>query len=440
MNPFRRAQLGWDIRGSLLVRPFAVMITTIALAEVLPALEADGRLRLPTALAALLATEPGSAQVVLATMAGSMITVVSVVYTILVVALTLASIQFSPRILSSFLRHTSTQWTLGLVLGTFAYCILLLRSLRLDPPFVPLASLSLAVALVLASLSALVWFIHHIANGIQANHLVDRLAAETEPVVDEVWTATPQPEAPSPTVAGIPIQSNSSGYVQLIDTNGLRRLAGRGLVVIVERGMGRFVRAGAILARIDPPAAATPEVAATVRAAFDLGPVRTFQEDIEWGFRQIVDIALKAISPAINDPSTAATCIDHLTRLLTRALGRFPPPRVEQHGSGTLVLPHTTAVDLVDLAFEQLRQYSRNDMAVSLRLLRAFAEVGQATADPTVHDRLKSHARLLETAVRPNFAPVDCDELDRRLAAVAALGTSSCEKNPSASLHNSGRI
>jgi uncharacterized membrane protein len=444
MNPFRRAQLGWDIRGSLLVRPFAVMIITIALAEVLPALEADGRMRLPTALAALLATEPGSAQVVLATMAGSMITVVSVVYTILVVALTLASIQFSPRILSSFLRHTSTQWTLqfsprilssflrhtstqwtlGLVVGTFAYCVLLLRSLRLDPPFVPMASLTLAVALVLASLSALVWFIHHIANGIQANHLVDRLAAETEPVVDEVWTTMPQPEAPSPTVAGTPIQSNSSGYVQLIDTNGLRRLASRGLVVIVERGMGRFVRAGAILARIDPPAAATPDVAATVRAAFDLGPVRTFQEDIEWGFRQIVDIALKAISPAINDPSTAATCIDHLTRLLTRALGRFPPPRVEQHGRGVLVLPHTTAVDLVDLAFEQLRQYSRNDMAVSLRLLRAFAEVGQATADAAVHDRLKSHARLLETAVRPNFAPGDCDELDRRLAAVAALGTS----------------
>jgi uncharacterized membrane protein len=434
MNRFRRAQLGWDIRGSLLVRPFAVMVGGIALAEILPALEAAGRLRLPTALAALLATEPGSAQVVLATLAGSMITVVSVVYTILVVALTLASMQFSPRILSSFLRHTSTQWTLGLVVGTFAFCVLVLRSLRVDPPFVPLASLALAVMLVLASLSALVWFIHHIANGIQANHLVDRLAAETEPVIDEVWTTTPQPEAPAPNVSGMGIPSNRSGYIQLIDTNGLRRLAGRGLVVVVERGMGRFVSVGAILARVDPPAAAPPDVAVVVRDAFDLGPVRTFQEDVEWGFRQIVDIALKAISPAINDPSTAATCIDHLTRLLTRALKRFPPPRVERHGSGTLVLPHTTAVDLIDLAFEQLRQYSRGDMAVSLRLLRAFAEVGEATAEPAIHDRLKSHARLLETAVRPSFAPMDCDELNRRLAAVEALGTPSCQKYQDGSL------
>jgi uncharacterized membrane protein len=425
MNPFRRAQLGWDIRSSLLVRPFALLITFIVLAEILPALEAGGRMRLPAVLASLLDTESGSAQAVLATLAGSMITVVSVVYTILVVALTLASMQFSPRILSSFLRHTSTQWTLGLVVGTFAYCVLLLRSIRIDPPFVPLASLALAVALVLASLSALVWFIHHIANGIQANHLVDRLAAETEPVIDEVWSKAPRPEAPAPDVTGVAIQSNRSGYVQLIDTNSLRRLADRGLVLIVERGMGRFVRVGAVLARIHPPSAATPDVAATIRAAFDLGPVRTFQEDVEWGFRQIVDIALKAISPAINDPSTAATCIDHLTRLLTRAVARFPPPRVEKHSSGTLVLPQTTAADLIDLAFEQLRQYSRGDMAVSLRLLRAFAEVGQATADPAVHDRLKSHARLLETAVRPNFAPMDCDELDRRLAAVEALSASS---------------
>jgi uncharacterized membrane protein len=434
MNPFRRAQLGWDIRSSLMVRPFAVMIALIGLAEILPALEDGGRMRLPTVLASLLATEPGSAQVVLATLAGSMITVVSVVYTILVVALTLASMQFSPRILSSFLRHTSTQWTLGLVVGTFVYCVLVLRSVRLDPPFVPLASLALAVALVLASLSALVWFINHIANGIQANHLVDRLAAETEPVIDEVWTEAPQKEPPAPNVAGMAIQSTRSGYVQLIDTNALRRLAGRGLVVIVERGMGKFVRVGANLARIDPPDAATPDVAAAVRDAFDLGPVRTFQEDVEWGFRQIVDIGLKAISPAINDPSTAATCIDHLTRLLTRALRRFPPPGVERHGSGTLILPHTTAVDLVDLAFEQLRQYSRSDMAVSLRLLRAFAEIGQATGEPAVHDRLKSHARLLDTAVRPNFAPMDCDELDRRLAAVAALGTSSSQKNQNDSL------
>jgi uncharacterized membrane protein len=137
MNPFRRAQLEWDIRGSLLIRPFATMIAFIALAEILPALEDDGLVRLPVALASLLDTEPGSAQVVLATLAGSMMTVVSVVYTILVVALTLASMQFSPRILSSFLRHTSTQWTLGLVVATFVYCILILRSIRLDPPFVP---------------------------------------------------------------------------------------------------------------------------------------------------------------------------------------------------------------------------------------------------------------------------------------------------------------
>jgi uncharacterized membrane protein len=420
MNPFRLAQLAWDLRGGLLIRPFAVMGALAALAEILPWAERAGWLAMPAPLLPLFATEPGSAQVVLATLASSMMTVVSVVYTILVVALTLASMQFSPRILSSFLRHASTQWTLGLVAGTFVYCVLLLRAVRLDPPFVPLGSLGFAVALVLASLGALVWFIHHIANGIQANHLVDRLATETEPVIDQVWSAAPIASA-SAIAPTSPVFADRSGYVQLIDTAALRRLAASGQVIAVERGMGRFVAHGAVLARIDPPPG--PEVAAAVRAAFDLGPVRTLQEDVEWGFRQIVDIALKAISPAVNDPSTAATCIDQLARLLTRALGRFPPPAVERHGTGALAVPHSGRVDLVDLAFEQLRQYSRTDMAVSLRLLRAFAEVGEATVDPAVHDRLRAHARLLETAVRPNFAPMDCDELDRRLAAVAALGT-----------------
>ena len=419
MNPFRLAQLTWDLRGSLLVRPLAAIAALAVLAEGLPALERSNRVPLPEPLAAFLATEPGSAQVVLATLAGSMMTVVSVVYTLLVVALTLASIQFSPRILSSFLRDTATQWTLGLVAGTFAFCVLLLRAVRLDPPFVPVVSVALAVALVLISLSALVWFVHHIANGIQANHLVDRLAAETEPVIDDVWLTQAPALAAAPVLHGGPILADRSGYVQLIDKVALRALASAGRRIQVERGMGRFVAAGSLLARTDPPA--TPEVAAAVRAAFDLGPVRTQQEDIEWGFRQIVDIALKAISPAVNDPSTAATCIDQITRLLLRALARFPPSPVEIHGTGALVIATATATDLIDLSFEQLRQYGRTDMAVALRLLRAFAEVGSATQEGAVHARLVWHARILETGVRAHFPAADCDEFDRRLRAVEAL-------------------
>ena len=420
LDRFRLAQLGWDMSGSLLVRPFLLIGALVVVAEVLPALESRGAVPLPAALVEWLATEPGSAQVVLGTLAGSMMTVVSVVYSLLVLALTLASIQFSTRILSSFLRHASTQWALGLVAGTFAFCVLVLRSVRVDPPFVPPLSLALAVTLVLASLGTLVWFVHYIANGIQATHLVDRLASDTERVIDDAWGAVPAAELPLPDRVGVPVLAPRSGYVQLMDLPALRRLAAAGHTITVNFGVGKFVAEGAVIAYVDPH---SQPIGAVVQRAFDIGPVRTMQDDVEWGFRQIVDIALKAISPAVNDPSTAVMCIDHLGRLLVRAARRWPPARVERHGAGWLVLHPTTAVDLVDLAIEQLRQYGRTDMAVSLRLLRVVADVGTATTDSAIRARLAQHLRLLDEPVSRGFAPEDCEEHGRRVAA-ARLATS----------------
>jgi uncharacterized membrane protein len=139
--------------------------------------------------------------------------------------------------------------------------------------------------------------------------------------------------------------------------------------------------------------------------------------------RQIVDIALKAISPAVNDPSTAATCIDHLTRLLVRVAGRRTPvvarvvtPVVV---TGGVYVPTVTHADLVDLSFEQLRQYGRSDMAVALRLLRALGDVASVTTQPFCLARIEQHARLIEAAARAAFPEEDCDELGRRRAAVA---------------------
>lgn len=420
LDRFRMAQLGWDVSGSLLVRPFLLIGLLVVAAEGLPVLEERGALPLPGAVARWLATEPGSAQVVLGTLAGSMMTVVSVVYSLLVLALTLASVQFSTRILTSFLRHASTQWALGLVAGTFAYCVLVLRSVRMDPPFVPGVSLALALALVLASLATLVWFVHYLANGIQATHLVDRLASDTERVLDEAWSGAPGVVLPPPETVGVPVVAPASGYLQLIDVTALRALAAAGHTVTLTHGVGRFVAEGAVVAHVSPH---SPAVAAAIQRAFDIGPVRTMQDDVEWGFRQIVDIALKAISPAVNDPSTAVMCIDHLGRLLLRTTRRFPPPSVERHGAGWLVLRPATAVDLVDLAFEQLRQYGRTDMAVVLRLLRVITEVGAASADPAVRERLALHLRLLDDPVRGHFAAGDCEEHASRIAAArAALG------------------
>lgn len=142
------------------------------------------------------------------------------------------------------------------------------------------------------------------------------------------------------------------------------------------------------------------------------------QDDVEFGFRQIVDIALKALSPAVNDPSTAATCIDQLGRLLIRAVGRRMGPVVVATGGGHLVLPAPTFTDLLDLAVEQIRQYGRADMATALRLLRVLAELRALTTDPEVLARLRSHADRIREAGRASFAPEDTEELERRYASV----------------------
>lgn len=399
----------------MFARPLAWIVALAALGIAVPWIE-EG-----TELSAFLATEPGSAQVLLATIAGAVMTVVAVVYSILLVALSLASMQFSTRILAGMLRDRVAQNTLGLFIGTFVYCVLVLRAVHGDPqPFVPGVAVGGAVLLALSSLAGLVWFIHHIVSAIQANQLVHRIAVETEAVIDDVFRVSQSPEGPSkedPVLPSIPadaslVPSDRSGYIQLIDVAGLAAIGAARVQVL--RPMGAFVAAGLPLLAVSP--APTDVQRAAALRAVDIGAMRTMQADVEFGIRQIVDIALKAISPAVNDPSTAATCIDHLGRLLVRVAQRQPAPI--EHGG--VVVPHATQSDLIDLAFEQLRQYGRADMAVALRIMRALGEVASVTKQAAARRRIELHARLIEAAARTHFAPEDCDELARRYAVVRA--------------------
>ena len=407
-------QRWFDLTSGLLFRPGLIILAFAMVAAALPIAE----LGLAPRASAWLATEPASAQVILGTIAGSMMTVVSVVYSILLVALSLASMQFSTRVLGGMMRSRVSQNVLGLFAGTFVYCLLLLRAVHVDPaPQVPGIALSLALALALTSLGGLVYFIHYIVQAIQAYHLVDRIAADTEAVIDTVFAETnlaTNEVIPAPRqIDAVAVVAETSGYIQAVDIEGLRRLVPAGGRVIVTHGMGAFVSRGLPMAFVEG-GVVSPDA---VRAAFDLGPVRTLQDDVEFGVRQIVDIALKAISPAVNDPSTAATCIDHLGRLLIRLAGRSAPAS-QRDG---LVIPQPTHVDLIDLAFEQIRQYGKGDMAIALRLLRVLGDIASVTRDRGALERLATHGRLVEAAARAAFAPEDCDELDRRAARLRGL-------------------
>lgn len=413
---FTLAQWSWDLRASMLVVP-ATIAGGMGLAAIsLDVAEVSLGLTVPW-----LDVEPGTAQVVLATLAGAMMTVISVVYSVLLVALSLASVQFSTRIVSSMVRDPVSQAVLGLFLGTFVWQLVALRSIDLDPAYVPPFTVAIALALAVASLGALVLFIDRVVNGIQANHLVDRIARETELVIDDCFP--PPGEAPptnatwpDPPAGAARVASAASGYVQLVSREAAMAVAREGLTVHLLRPMGTFVPAGAALWAVAPADRLTPAAQDALRAAVDLGPSRTMQEDAEWGVRQIVDIGMKAISPAVNDPSTGATCLDHLSRLLIRAGTRGTPVSVHPAGAGTVVIPGPRYTDLVDLALDQLRQYGRSDLAIGLRLLRAAADVAEVIPHAEGRQRLREHGALAAAAARAAFPHEDLGEVEARWA------------------------
>ena len=392
----------YSLRGGFLVRPLTVALVLGFLGaflseseEAFPALSAW----VPRALFPS-HNDPQVAQAVLSGIATSIMTVVSIVFAILLMTLTLASMQFSPRIIVSFARDRVTQWTLGIFLGTFCYCMAALPAARSVPyPFAPVATVLGAMVLALTCVALLLFFIHHISQAISVNFIVDRIATETEAVIRETMLRPrtlprpmPRPLESFPEGGGAGeavIPCPVSGYIRFIETQRLVELAKAYRVKIqVLRRVGHFVPEGLPLLRVSKPERLTPERSTELGRAFDLGPARTLQEDIEFGVLQMVDIALKAISPAVNDPTTAINCVDQLSRILIRFASREPPEPVlyDPPGVVRVVLPWIGFEKLLTSAFDQIRFYGRADGAVSLRLMRALDDIATCTQAP--EDRL----------------------------------------------------
>ncbi len=389
----------YNLRGGFLVRPLIIALALglagallSALEEAVPGLDVWApRVLFPSH------SDPQVAQVILGGIAAAMMTVVSIVFAILLMTLTLASMQFSPRIIVSFSQDRVTQQTLGIFLGTFTYCLAALPAAHTLPrPFEPVLTVLGAMLLSLACVAWLLYFIHHISQAISVNHIVDRIAQETEAIIDQTM---PHPirhgrlteaalyagEQLEPSAREAPVLSGVSGYVRFIDA---RRLVAQarsaGVTIRVLRRVGHFVPEGIPLLMVSRGDKLSGERVAEMRAAFEFGPTRTLQQDVEYGILQIVDIALKAISPAVNDPSTAISCVDQLSRILIRFALREPPEPLlyDPPGVVRVSLPWLSFDRLVESAFEQIRLYAKSDVAVSLRMLRALGDIAATIPDP----------------------------------------------------------
>jgi uncharacterized membrane protein len=395
----------YNLRGGFLVRPAMIALSLGVGGAMLSWLE-EGFPALSNFAPRMLFPshdDPQVAQIMLAGIAASIMTVVSIVFAILLMTLTLASMQFSPRIIVGFAKDRVTQWTLGMFLGTFLYCTAALPAAHSRPdPFAPVLTVMGAMILAIACVAWLLFFIHHISQAISVNHIVDRIAAETEAVIDELMPLPRRIERmegidPLRTIAWeASVLSEVSGYIRFIDTRRLVALAKYYRVKLrVLRRVGHFVPAGVPILAISKSDRLPPAGTSELRGAFDFGPSRTLQQDVEFGVLQIVDIALKAISPAVNDPSTAISCVDQLSRILIRFASREGPEPIfyDPPGAVRICVPWIGFERLLESAFEQIRQYAASDVAVSLRLLRALRDVASTTSDPTLHRLLAERGR-----------------------------------------------
>lgn len=423
----------YNLRGGFLVRPLAIALSlgfigglVSWLEEWLPWMSAW----VPTGLFPS-HTDAQVAQVILSGIASSIMTVVSIVFAILLMTLTLASSQFSPRIIVSFSKDRVTQQTLGIFLGTFCYCTAALPAARSVPfPFAPVATVVGAMLLAVACVGWLLFFIHHISHAISVNYIVDRIAAETEIVIDELM---PDPyqgrrmqthDQVDCSSWDVPVLSIGSGYIRYVDMGRLIALAKFHRVKIrVLRRVGHFVPQGVPLLMVSHEDRLAGDDTAQLRGAFDLGPSRTLQQDVEFGVLQIVDISLKAISPAVNDPSTAINGLDQLSRILIRFVSRESPQSTvyDPPGVPRINIQWISFDQLLESAFEQIRHYSITDVAVSLRILRALTDIATTTSEPGFRQSLVTLGQRVVRGCATALPEEDLNGLRQRQAALERL-------------------
>jgi uncharacterized membrane protein len=429
-------QVVYNLRGGFLVRPLTIALTLGCIGALLSWLEESNPAfgNWVSKVLFLSRADPQVAQVILAGIAASIMTVVSIVFAILLMTLTLASMQFSPRIIVSFAKDRVTQWTLGIFLGTFLYCTAALPAAHsLPQPFAPVVTVTGAMLLAITCVGLLLFFIHHISQAISVNHIVDRIASETEVVIDDViplprgQRRLEPPDRNDLSTWDEPVLNDVSGYIRFLDTKRLLDLAiFHRVKVHVVRRVGQFVPAGTPLLMVYKAERLSPGHVGQFRGAFDFGPSRTLQQDIEFGVLQIVDIALKAISPAVNDPSTAISCVDHLSRLMIRIASReMPEPLLyDLKGVARVSIRWIDLDRLLDSAFEQIRMYSKLDIAVSMRLLRAFGDIASGTQDLALRRTLLERAKRVVAGCEHAIKPEELKPLLIRLSALERLTVS----------------
>jgi uncharacterized membrane protein len=384
---------------------------------------------------------------ILTAIAAALITVVGLVFSILIVALTLASTQFGPRLIRNFVRDRGVQLTLGTFVATFFFAVLTLGSVSHGShgDFVPHLSITVCLALMLVDLGVLVFFIHHVARSIQLQEVIAGIARDLSRAIaiefgnadgSRASLSSAEPLLVRLEAEGETIPARASGYLQLVRYSTLVDIATEAdAVVQVLYRPGHFVVRGLPLARVWPATAAR-EVADALDRAHVTGANRTLRQDLAFAIDQLVEIAIRALSPAVNDTFTALTCIDWLSDGLCQITRAWHSQRVhyDPDGKVRLVAAEPSYERLVDRAFDKIRQAGRGMPAVMIRQLEALTRILEYASTPAqAHVLLQQAEMILRSSDEAIPEELDRADVRRRyetlVATTAGRSASADRKN-----------
>ncbi|MGA8987069.1 DUF2254 domain-containing protein [Aeromicrobium sp.] len=384
----RITAFGDRLRSSLFFVPMLCVIVGILLGEAMLVVDS-----LVTGIDTRLTATVDSARTVLTTVASATLTFAGIAFSVSLLLISLASSQYSPRVVHGMFRDPFNKRVMGLVIGTFTYCLIVLRAVRgsledSGDAVVPSVSILLAVLLGIVSILSIVAFINHGAHSMDVSKILRRV---TDEVLSQASTAWPEPESDDPPDTGrdgtpslpdgaFAVRFSEYGWVQNVDYEQLLEVLPPGSRVRLDTFAGQFAIQSTPICHIFPPPEDPEDLSDAVRGTVMVGETRTLQQDVAYGVRQLSDVALKAMSPGINDPTTAHDAISHLGAVLSDLLRRQPPARQLAGEDGQVLwMPHaTTHEQLVGLAFDEVRMVSPEQSTVLIYLIDVLYDLEQA--------------------------------------------------------------
>jgi uncharacterized membrane protein len=433
----RLKQLWGILRSSFWFVPSLIVTVSIVLAVALIGVDFAESEQWLARWPRLFGVGADGARGMLSTIAGSMMTVVGVTFSMVLMTLALASNQYTSRILRNFMSDRVMQVVLGVFAGIFTYCLIVLRTIRSgeDGVFVPSLAVSFSVVLAMGGIGILIFFIHHIAASIQAANIIAAVADETMLAVDRLFPErfgdgrvdddedVPAPP-PLPAWDWQPVPARGNGFIQSLDNATLLRLARENKTVVrMERAIGEFVIHGTALASIDLEDPPGKEIITALQAAYTIDRHRTVEQDSAFGIRQIVDMALKALSPGINDTTTAVMCVDYLSAILARLASRpISPSHRYEEGELRVVTKGPSFESLLSDALDQIRRNATGNVTILSRILEALQLLAGLTASPRRRQALRGQMQqIAELVARTVDSTRDREKIEAHLMRLSSI-------------------